>query len=215
MRTGSKPKVLLLITLLIMTLSICVTGVASKNYTGADFTSDAALAEKLDNVFQGKTALFINTDETYPIGSRLDNSFKYYWYNDFSFGWECYAYANAVYCYLFDDRPLPQCYYYNSVSVDGMQGLGKLSYETLSEAGVGCGAYVRTTGQADGTYDRLDGHSFILLGYDQKSIVYLEGNADRKGLIAITKKTWSEFNKSILKTRKISYIVQPKSTMTK
>ena len=214
MGTSKKTKALLLAFLLLFAVSVCSTGIAAKGYSGADFTSDASLAEKLDNVFQGKIALFSNTDKTYPVGSRLDNKFTYYWYNDVTHGQECYAYASAVYCYLFDERPLSQGYYANSVNIDGVQGLGKLSYKTLSEAGIGCGAYVRTTDNADGTYDRMGGHSFILLGYDKKYIIFLAGNADGKGRVAITKNTWSAFNKSILKTRKISFIIQPKATMT-
>ncbi len=214
MGNANKTKALLLAVLLCIAVSVCVTGIASKNYSGSDFTSDASLAEKLDNVFQGTIALFNNTDKTYPVGSKLDNKFTYYWYNDTTYGQECYAYASAVYCYLFDDRPLSQGYYYNSVNIDGVKGLSQLSYETLSEAGIGCGAYVRTTDQADGTYDRMNGHSFILLGYDQDKITFLEGNANGKGLVAITEKKWSDFNKTILKTRKISYIIQPKATMT-
>ena len=214
MYTGNKARILFLSILLFIAISVCATGIASTDYSGADFTSDDSLAEKLDNVFQGTVPLFINTDNTYPIGSRLDNEFTYYWYNQATYGTECYAYASAVYCYLFDDRPLSFGYYYNSVNIEGVQGLGKLSYDTLSAAGIGCGAYVRTTDNADGSYNRMHGHSFILLGYDQKNIIYLEGNADGKGLVRISKKSWSDFNKTILKTRKISFIIQPKSTMT-
>lgn len=51
----------------------------------------------------------------------------------------------------------------------------------------------------------------IILAYDSETVTYLEGNADGNGLIRVTVRTWSDFNKRQLsgRGRYISHMVQP------
>lgn len=45
--------------------------------SGSDYTSDSALAAKLDNVFNGTVSLFTNTTAKFELGSSLNNSTQY------------------------------------------------------------------------------------------------------------------------------------------
>lgn len=186
--------------------------------SGGDYTSDSTLAAKLDNVFKGTISLFSNTSSKYPLGTYLDNSYAYKIANGALTGWQCYIYAQAVYYYLFEDIPYHgdglSGYWKNSKKV--LNNLTSVSYDQFLNAGVGCGAYVRTTSNADGSYSGSSGHSMIVLSYDSKNLTVLEGNADGNGLIRVTRYTWSEFNYHQLtkKSRRISHIVQPNSTPT-
>ena len=181
--------------------------------SGSDYS--VAYASKLDDIFQGRVALFSNTSAKYPLGQSLNNSQQYSVAGKIS-GYQCYIYANAVYYYLFGDIPFHGSgisgYWKDSKTV--LTNQSSASYNSFANAGVGFGAYIRTTGNSDGSYSSESGHSMIVMTYDSNTITILEGNANGNGLVRITHETWSEFNSSKVsgKGRKISHIVQCNSS---
>lgn len=185
----------------------------------SDFTSIPALAERLDRVLAGDVSLYgdihctalvpapLNTravplGRTYYVKSAAGNVYS---------GSSCYIYANAVYATLFGDVPFHgyDAGWLNSRRVAG--DLAEAAFESFSRLGVGFGALLRTTANADGSYNGGAGHSLIVLAYDRQGITYLEGNGDGKGLVRVAEKSWDSFNKTQLsgKGRRISFIVQP------
>lgn len=125
-------------------------------------------------------------------------------------GYQCVAYAYAAYNYLFDSDP----YGSGSISFSNFIGKNALSYSDLNSSGIGFGAYVRTTGNSDGTYSAGNGHSLLILSYDRSRIVTLEANASNgRYIVEIRSRDWDSFNK-ILKgsSRYISYLSQPKDS---
>ena len=130
-------------------------------------------------------------------------------------GYQCYIYANAVYYYLFGDIPYHGSgisgYWKDSKTV--LKNQSSASYSRFSNAGVGFGAYIRTTANSDGSYSGSYGHSLIVLTYDSSGITYLDCNSNGKGLVRIARETWSEFNSSQVsgKSRRIAHVVQCKS----
>lgn len=184
-------------------------------YSGSDYTSNSSLAAKLDNLIQGNVAIFSNTTAKFPVGSSLDVNKQYTWKNGYYSGYQCYAYAQAAYYYLFGDVPYHGGGgYSNSSVISGVKGLSTLSYDTLSRAGVGCGAYIRTTNNSSGAYSGSYGHSMIVLTYNSSSITILHGNANNNGLVSINSYSWSSFNSSHIsgRSRYVSHIVQPNAT---
>lgn len=187
---------------------------------GGDYTQSDQLAKALDQVFSGDVDVYsdaaCSVEVSMPLGTRMDNSTQYYVKskttgNKIS-GWQCYIYANAVYNRLFHEWVGHASGFAHSEKVVSGGG-NALSYAILSNAGVRCGAYLRTTGNSDGSYNGSVGHSMIILAYDQSSITYLEGNGDGNGLVRISTRTWSDFNVGQLsgRSRYISHIVQPKA----
>ena len=206
----------LLALLLALLTALSVPAVSFAAYSGSAYTKDTELAKKLTNVFNGKVKLFTNTDETFPIGSSIDIDYEYAWgksYPDVGYGYQCFAYAQSVYYYLFDeiagsdDRDLTR-------SEVVLRAKDKLLYRDLLAAGIGCGAYFRTTNNSDYSYNSAYGHSFILLTYDADTITILEGNSDYNGLVAIKVFTWYEFNEQRLnnQNRRLAFAIQPKRT---
>ena len=187
-----------------------------KKYTGAEFTSNEGLAAKLDLLFTGQVAIFSNTNFGYPIGSRLNNNMLYKWNNNRYGGYQCYAYANAAYNYLFGEDPGPDnSNYSKSKLISGVKGLSGLTYEILSGAGVGCGAYIRTTANPNGDFDPSNAHSMIVLGYGKKGITILHGNADTNGLVTVSENSWDFFNNNLFtgKNHRVCYVLQPNATL--
>lgn len=180
---------------------------------GSDFSS--TYAEKLDNIFSGRASLFSDTSAGFAVGSSLDNS-KDYWVADTIFGRQCYIYAQGVYYYLFGDIPYHGDgignYWRNSRRV--LTNLSSASYQTFSDAGVGFGAYIRTTPNSDGSYNGNSGHSLVVLSYNSSGITYIEGNANRQGLVQVSINSWSEFNSRQLSSegRRICHVVQYNAT---
>lgn len=185
---------------------------------GADYTGSANLAALLDVVFAGDIDVYSDNRYTkevpMPLGTYMSNSTQYYVKSQTTgnpvSGWQCYIYANAVYNKLFRewvghaDR-----FAHSKVVIPG--GSKALSYELMSGARVRCGAYLRTTGNSDGSYSSNVGHSMIILAYDQDTITYLEGNGDGNGLVRVTIRDWDDFNKRQLsgRGRYIAHMVQP------
>ncbi len=180
---------------------------------GSDYSVE--YAAKLDSIFQGKVSLFSNTGDKFPLGSNLNNSSEYRIANNYYSGYQCYIYAQAVYYYLFGDvvyHGNGSKYWSDSQKVISNQTTA--SYDLFSKAGVGFGAYLRTTTKTDGSYSN-SGHSIIVLSYNRIGMTFLEGNAHDygNGYICITTRTWDEFNTDLLsaKGRRIGYVVQCKS----
>ena len=202
---------ILILTLMISSFALWMTPASA--YSGSLYTDDAAMAAKLDAVLNGNAKIFNNSDTYYAVGDSIDNYYAYSWGPYNTWAYQCMAYARAVYYYLNGE----DADYYGDLSssylaIDYSDKVMELSYEVLSEAGVGCGAYVRTTGRKDCKYDHVDGHSFIILTYDEETMTFLEGNANYAGLIALNTYTWDQFNSWRLSSRNISFIIQPDST---
>ena len=189
--------------------------------TGTAYTSSTTLSAALNSVFNGDIDIYSNSgcsnETSMVLGSSMSTSTKYYVKSKTTGnvinGKQCYIYANAVYNKLFNEWVGHGTSFSQSqVVISG--GSNSVSYSMFSNAGVKCGAYMRTTNNSNGAYNGSSGHSLIILSYDSNYITYLEGNADGKGLIRITKQTWSEFNSGELsgRSRYISHIVQPTSS---
>lgn len=186
--------------------------------SGSDFTDNPAFAKALDQLFAGDIDLYTNSslkkEVSLPLGSRVSMTSAYYMHstskNTTTHGWTCYIYGNGAFNRLFgeyvrDGKSLKNCY----IAVG--KGASKMTYELLKNANIRAGAYIRTSPKSDGSYYGEDGHSMIILAYTPTHITYLEGNGDGKGLVRVTKRTYSEFNYAQLtgKGRKVTHIVQP------
>lgn len=198
---------------LVLTIGFFSAGVRANAYSGSDYTSNILLAQKLDAVINGEAKLFSNSQRLYGVGDSIDVHSRYTWGPYGTWGYSCLAYAQAVYYYLFGELSLfPGAPRENSsVALENLDGL---SYEVMANAGIGCGAYIRSTGNSDGSYNVSNGHSMILLTYDEETITFLEGNANYYGLIALQNMTWEEFNRRRFTNagRRLSYIIQPDVT---
>ncbi len=223
-----KKKLLSLALTLVLSLTLAATAQAGSRYTtsagalrAADFTGDAALAAKLDAVFAGTPEMYedirCTTRASAPIGSRNVPLGRTYYVKSANgqvySGTSCYIYANAVYATLFGDVPYhgEDAGWKNSYTA--ARNLSSASYSEFQRLGIGFGALLRTTSNADGSYNGNAGHSLIILKYDANGITYLEGNGDGKGLIRVTERSWDTFNSTSVSGRgyKISFIVQPKT----
>ena len=190
----------------------------SANVKGSDFTDSQALADMLDIVFSGDIDIYSNescTTETYlRLGTTFSKSLTFYVKSKASgtvySGGQCYIYANAVYNKVFNEVVYHGSNFAHSkVVISG--GSKNASYNMFKSAGVRCGAYMRTTGNSNGSYDGKVGHSMIILSYDATYITYLGGNQAGGGEIDIRKETWSEFNANRISGagRYIAHVVQP------
>ena len=197
----------------VISMSISIAGAENVNVPTGAFSS------KLENIYSGDIDLYSNyacTKEVFlPVGSRMSTSTMFHVKSPvngkYVAGWQCYIYANAVYNKLFGE------YVGNASSLNNSRivipgGSNTASFEMFYNAGVRCGAYMRTTVYSSGAYNGNKGHSLVILYYDVDSITYIEGNADGNGLVQTVHETWSQFNRSELsgRSRYISHVVQPK-----
>ncbi len=188
---------------------------AASAVSGAMYTDNAQLAQKLDAIFAGSAGIYSDAACKKPVNAALGTTAvapgktlyvgpagKY----ALNSGESCWIYANGVYYTLFGEA------LGNGTPGENSQRLGlsgtshmRLTYENLDAWGVrrGVGAQVRV-----GT------HSIILLAYDETGLTYLDGNGDGKGLIALRRESWTEVkaNSSIGGQKKVSYIIQPKQS---
>lgn len=219
---------------LFLTLALLVTGVWMFGMTafaaehildaeeahGSDYTDSPALAAALDAIFAGDIDLYkdysCTKEKEAALGSsHLTDKNQYYIAcpatGDMISGWQCYIYANAVYNKLFGEyvRHGDHAFLYSEVVMGG--GAKTVSYEDFVEAGVRCGAYMRTTANKNGSYNSSYAHSLIILSYDEETITYLDGNSNGRGLVRINVRTWEDFNYVNLtcKSRRVNHIVQP------
>ena len=191
---------------------------SSSKIKASDYTTSAALAKKLTQVFEGKIGLYSSTKFTNqvlaPLGcSKLTGRNQYFIKGkatgSTNSGWQCYIYANAVYNTLYNEWVGRGTSLKNSKVV--IKGGSTFSYKQFVKAGVKVGAYVRTTGNKNGSYSSSVAHSFVILGYNEENVTYIEGNANGKGLVRVTKSTWGELNKAQTtgRGRVICHVVQP------
>ena len=185
---------------------------------GSDYTNSDKLAKALDEVFAGDIDIYsdgaFTLEVSMPVGIYMSNSTQYYVKSQTSgnpiSGWQCYIYGNAVYNKLFKEWVgHANSFAHSQLVISG--GENELSYDLMQQAGVRCGAYLRTTGNSDGSYSSNVGHSMIILAYDKDTITYLEGNGDGNGLIRVAIRTWDDFNLRQLsgRGRYIAHMVQP------
>ena len=183
-----------------------------------DFTSSPELAKKLTQVFNGNIGLYssssCSSQTKAPLGcSKMTGSNKFYIKNNTTgsktFGWQCYIYANAVYNTLYNEWAGNGSSFKHSKVV--IKGGSTFSYRQFVNAGVRVGAYVRTTANKDGSYNRSKAHSFVILGYNEEYVTYIDGNSDGRGLVRVNKLTWKELNRwqTTGCGRRICHVVQP------
>ena len=180
------------------------------------YTESPLLADKLTNVFNGDIDLYDGDTEVYlPIGCTMDNHKCYSVISKTGsgnrlYGYQCYIYANAVYNYLYKEYAGHGTNLDHSVNVLQNAG-GTASYEQFKNAGVMCGAYLRTTANKDGSYNGSNGHSLIVLSYNESEITYIEGNGEGIGLVRGAILSWSDFNARQLsgRGRVICHVTQP------
>lgn len=183
-----------------------------------DFTSSSELAKKLTQVFAGKIGLYsgggCKSAVSAPLGcSKLNGRNKFYIKDGTSgsvtFGWQCYIYANAVYNTLYHEWIGRAGSLKHSKVV--IRGGSTFSYKQFVGAGVKVGAYVRTTANRDGSYNGSKAHSFIILGYNEENVTYIDGNSDGRGLVRVTTCSWKALNSAQTtgRGRKICHVVQP------
>lgn len=186
--------------------------------SGGDYTDSDHLAAILDQVFAGDIDIYSDSAYTQevsmPVGVIMDNNALYHVQSQSTgnpvSGWQCYIYGNAVYNKLFQEWVgHANSFLHSRVVIPG--GGDGLSYELMRDSGVLCGAYLRTTGNADGSYSGSVGHSMIILAYDSENITYLEGNGDGNGLVRVTIRSWDDFNQRQFsgRGRYIAHVVQP------
>lgn len=186
--------------------------------------------EQLQTAFQsmldGNISIYMDEDKTpvpggVTVDSRLDNSQRYYVFNskdEYIYGKQCYIVAQAIYTTLFDDFALhadeTEKYDHSEVAIGLCTGI---SYDLFFEKKIKPGAYLRTTGEKDGTFSSKNGHSMIILGYDYNNVTILEGNGDANGQIHLWTITYEKFNAYYLarKDRVIGHIVQPTASYYK
>ena len=201
---------------------------SAETETGINVSLDAseALAAAVAGVESGQCNLFIGpnrepAEQPLNVGSVMDKTQTYYAFTNsgkYTFGKQCYIYAQGVYGRLFDELPL-HGFFNNGDSmgcagVRSRQAMGTvtaLDAQTLAEHKVMPGAYLRTTANADGTYSSSNGHSMLILGYTDTEIRVLEGNSDGYGLIRDWVLSYETFNRIYLEkhARVIGEIVQP------
>ena len=191
---------------------------ASASLSGSSYTSSTVLAKKLDKVFAGNIGLYKNSGCTKSYQAKfgstgLNGSNRLYIRNNttgsVTYGWQCYIYANAVYNTLYNEYVGRGSGLSHSKVV--LKGGKTVSYDRFVKAGVKCGAYVRSTKNSDGSYNGSQGHSFVVISYNKNTVTYVEGNADGRGLVRMTTKTWSELNKAQFsgRGRYLCHVVQP------
>lgn len=187
---------------------------------GSTYTNSSELAAALDEVFAGDVDLFRDAsaakERIVPLGTSYLNGGNMYWVmneqtGEAISGWQCYIYANAVYNKLFGEwlRHGDEQYDHSEIVLSG--GQREVDFLMFVEAGIRCGAYMRTTANSDGSYNSSAAHSLIILSYTPKSVTYLDGNSDGNGLVRVNTRTWAEFNATNLsgRGRRVAHVIQP------
>ena len=173
--------------------------------SGRDFTDSAAMAQKLDAIFEGDAGIYRDLSCTKLVDTTLGSSpvknngvYMFVAPEDGSspnIGTSCWIYANGVYNTLFGEAT-GNGIGENSEKLN-LQGTGSraLNYSNFKAWGVrqGVGALVRASG-----------HSMIVLGYDEQTLTILDGNGNGNGLVAVRTQSWDHYGTYV------EYIVQPK-----
>lgn len=176
---------------------------------GRDYTDSSALAEKLNDIFDGNANIYYDAACTKMVDTKLgtyrvpnNGVNKYvgtYGDNQMDVGTSCWIYANGVYFTLFGEGTGNGTAGENSTKLDLSATANRnLSYDNFTAWGVhpGVGALIRTT----------SGHSMIVLAYDSERLTILDGNGDGKGLVSMRVITWDRIS------FRANYIIQPKQS---
>lgn len=173
---------------------------------GGDYTDDPDLAAALNDIFDGNANIYYDSECTQMVDTTLgtyrvpnNGVFKYvgpYGDDQLDMGTSCWIYANGVFFTLFEEGTGLGTAGENSEKLDLTTTENRnITYDNFTAWGVrpGVGALIRTK----------EGHSMIVLGYDQERLTILDGNGDGKGLVSIRVRTWDRvFSRA-------SYIIQP------
>ena len=178
---------------------------------GSDFTNSTALANKLDAIFSGQASVYSNPGCTNLVNTALgtysvpnNGVLQYvgaYGGGALNSGTSCWIYANGVYYALFGEALGNGTPGYNSRLINLSAGTScQLTYQNMCLWGVrnGVGAQIRV-----GT------HSLIVLRYDSQQLVYLDGNGDGNGLVAVRTETWAQVQSGYNTRGAVQYIIQP------
>lgn len=173
---------------------------------GSDYTDDPDLAALLNDIFDGNANIYYDSECTQMVNTTLgtyrvpnNGVFKYvgpYGDDQLDMGTSCWIYANGVFFTLFEEGTGLGTAGENSEKLDlTTTQTRNVTYDNLTAWGVrpGVGALIRTR----------EGHSMIVLGYDEERLTILDGNGDGKGLVSIRVRTWDRV------FCRASYIIQP------
>ena len=173
---------------------------------GSDYTQNEELAAALNAIFDGNASIYYDSGFTRQVKAALgtyrvpNNGVNMYVgplsLQEMNVGTSCWIYANGVYFTLFGEATGCGTAGENSEKLDLSVTKNKnATYENFRAWGVhpGVGALIRTR----------DGHSMIVLGYDEQRLTILDGNGDGKGLVSIRVRTWDRVYHSV------KYIIQP------
>lgn len=173
-----------------------ITLASAASTTGADYTN-GQLAERLDTILNqgissGVSPSLPAVNGTFPRHQMYTVKFPSRSWK----GYQCMAYAYAVYNYLFDSDP----YGADAVCFSSLTGKNTLSYQDFVAQGIKLGSYLRTTCYSNGAFHASNGHSIIILSYDSAQITYIEGNTSSANTWRVNLKTytWDNFNKYLL-----------------
>ncbi len=169
---------------------------------GSDYTDSPAMAEKLNDIFDGNASIYRDLACTRlvetPLGSSPVKNNGVYMFVDpvegiaKNIGTSCWIYANGVYYTLFGESTG------NGIGENSeklsLTGSRSLTYNNLKAWGVrqGVGALIRASG-----------HSMIVLDYDADTLTVLDGNSDGCGLVCINERSWDRLGNYV------EYIIQP------
>lgn len=173
---------------------------------GSDFTDSEVLAATLNDIFDGNANVYYDAGFTKMVNTELGSSRvpnngvnKYVGpngNNETNVGTSCWIYANGVYFTLFGECTGNGTAGKNSVKLD-LRGSGNynFTYENFIAWGVRQepGALIRTR----------NGHSLVVLHYDEEGITILDGNGNGRGLVAIRQMKWNH------QSFRAKYIIQP------
>ena len=189
MKSFQKQLYCLTVSLLVILLSL-----PAKAHSGYDYTSNSTVADTLGGILNGSIPIF-DDGKGYAVGSSIGDG-----RHDFggTFGWTCWAYANAVYYKLFGSVPQS-----SGTNVVNIVGTTSASYDSFLSAGVKCGTYMRTEGNG--------GHSIIILSYNPSIITWVDANWSSDGVIKIHNESYSFFNTWYInyKGRRLNRVINP------
>lgn len=173
--------------------------------SGKDFTDSAAMAQKLDAIFEGNAGIYRDLACTNPVDTTLGtspvkNNGIYMFVEPVdgkatNIGTSCWIYANGVYYTLFGEAT-GNGIGENSEKLNlSATDSRTLNYQNFKAWGVrqGVGALVRASG-----------HSMIVLGYDEDTLTVIDGNGNGNGLVAVRTQPWEYYGSYV------EYIIQPK-----
>lgn len=197
---------------MIVGMLMVVTPNANATWRGSDFAS-GTLGERLDAIISNGISTGVSTP--FPaVGGNFSSSKMY----TVSFpkrkwsGYQCMAYAYAAYNFLFGSDASSESAYANNVEFSSLKGRNSLNYTDLQSADVRFGAYLRTTANSNGSFHASNGHSLLILSYDESNIITLEANRSnsKQYIVEIKSRSWDGFNRILGgSNRYVCALIQP------